>query len=146
MRREKEKVRQKQDNGEGIGWGGQTLREQFESLEDETEATEHYAGFEKLDFKEENPIEYEQMFAQLRGDLVTARETSKEVAATPIVEQEGELCYGLFTPEGDSIAISTGIIVHIHTMSEAIKYTTPTSGTSTPATSPRSSPSSTRES
>jgi acetone carboxylase alpha subunit len=122
MRREKEKVRERQQQGDGIGWGGQTLREQFEDLEERTEETGHYAGFERLDLKQEEPIEYEQMFAQLRGDLVTARETSKEVAATPIVEQEGELCYGLFTPEGDSIAVSTGIIVHIHTMSEAIKY------------------------
>src|SRR5207253_1826066 len=28
----------------------------------------------------------------------------------------------LYTPEGDSIALSTGIIVHVHTMSDAIKY------------------------
>ena len=34
----------------------------------------------------------------------------------------GELCFALYTPEGDSIALSTGIIVHIHTMSDAIKY------------------------
>ena len=122
MRDEQQKVRAKLDNGEGIGWDGQSLRGQFEDLEEKTDETGHYGGFEKLSLKEENPIEYEQMFAQLRGELVNARETSKEVAATPIVEQEGELCYGLFTPEGDSIAISTGIIVHIHTMSEAIKY------------------------
>jgi acetone carboxylase alpha subunit len=122
MRREKEKVHRKQERSDGIGWDGQTLREQFETLEEQTERTDHYAGLEELELKKEEPIKYEQMFSQLRGDLVNARETSKEVAATPIVEQEGELCYGLFTPEGDSIAVSTGIIVHIHTMSEAIKY------------------------
>jgi N-methylhydantoinase B/oxoprolinase/acetone carboxylase alpha subunit len=32
------------------------------------------------------------------------------------------LCFALYTPEGDSIALSTGIIVHVHTMSEALKY------------------------
>src|SRR6056297_1313373 len=122
MHKEKEIVNEKLERGEGIGWDGKKLRDQFEELEDKTEETGHYAGFEKLSLKGEDPIEYEQMFAQLRGELVNARETSKEVAATPIVEQEGELCYGLFTPEGDSIAISTGIIVHIHTMSEASKY------------------------
>jgi acetone carboxylase alpha subunit len=122
MRREKEKVHRRKENGDGIGENGQTLREQFEKLEGKTELTDHYAGLEELELKNEEPITYEQMFSQLRGDLVNARETSKEVAATPIVEQEGELCYGLFTPEGDSIAVSTGIIVHIHTMSEAIKY------------------------
>jgi len=122
MQEEQRKVRTKLQKNEGIGWDGQSLRGQFEDIEEKTDQTGHYAGFEKLSLKDENPIEYEQMFAQLRGELVNARETSKEVAATPIVEQEGELCYGLFTPEGDSIAISTGIIVHIHTMSEAIKY------------------------
>jgi len=77
MQREKEKVHQQQEEGDGIGWGGQTLREQFEDLERKTEETGHYAGFEKLDLKQDQPIQYEQMFAQLRGDLVTARETSK---------------------------------------------------------------------
>ena len=33
----------------------------------------------------------------------------------------GELCFALYTPEGDSVALSTGIIVHVHTMSDAIK-------------------------
>ncbi|MEF8818655.1 MAG: hydantoinase B/oxoprolinase family protein [Haloferacaceae archaeon] len=119
MRREQELVA---ESAGGIGWQGQSLKTQMEAVEERTATTDHYAGMEKLELKSEEPIQYEQMFSQLRGDLVTARETSKEVAATPIVEQEGELCYGLFTPEGDSIAVSTGIIVHIHTMSEAIKY------------------------
>ena len=113
MRREKERVHERQEEGKGVGWGGTTLREQFEELEQNTEETDHYAGLERLELKNEEPITYEQMFAQLRGDLVTAREVSKEVAATPIVEQEGELCYGLFTPEGDSIA---SLIVWMCTM------------------------------
>ncbi|MFD1564534.1 hydantoinase B/oxoprolinase family protein [Haloarchaeobius amylolyticus] len=121
-RREKEAVREKRKRREGIGWNGRTLREQLAELEDKTEATGHYCGLSELTLKNGDPIRYEQLYARLRGDLVTARETSKEVSATPIVEQEGELCYGLFTPEGDSIAVSTGIIVHVHTMSEAIKF------------------------
>ena len=122
VKREKETVREKGRRGEGIGWEGKTLREQMAMLEDKTEATDHYDGLSELTLKDEDPIRYEQLYSRLRGDLVTARETSKEVSATPIVEQEGELCYGLFTPEGDSIAVSTGIIVHVHTMSEAIKF------------------------
>ncbi|WIV68021.1 hydantoinase B/oxoprolinase family protein [Natrialbaceae archaeon AArc-T1-2] len=121
-KREKQRVREKRQRGEGIGWNGKTLREQIAQLEDKTAATGHYCGLSELALKEEDPIRFEQLYSRLRGDLVTARETSKEVSATPIVEQEGELCYGLFTPEGDSIAVSTGIIVHVHTMSEAIKF------------------------
>jgi len=121
-KREKETVREKRQRNEGIGWDGRTLREQLAELEDKTEATGHYSGITELSLKEGDPIRFEQLYSRLRGDLVTAREISKEVSATPIVEQEGELCYGLFTPEGDSIAVSTGIIVHVHTMSEAIKF------------------------
>ena len=51
-----------------------------------------------------------------------ARETAKKVAASPIVEQEGELCFSLYTPEADSIVTSTGIIIHVGTMGAAIKY------------------------
>jgi N-methylhydantoinase B/oxoprolinase/acetone carboxylase alpha subunit len=33
-----------------------------------------------------------------------------------------ELIFGIYTPEGDAIALSTGIMVHVHTMSSFIKY------------------------
>ena len=58
----------------------------------------------------------------MRGGLVTARETALNISASPIVRELGELCFALYTPEGDSVALSTGIIVHIHTMSSAIKF------------------------
>ena len=71
---------------------------------------------------ESDPIGYEKLFSRLRGGLVSARETALNISASPIVRELGELCFALYTPEGDSIALSTGIIVHVHTMSDAIKY------------------------
>ena len=71
---------------------------------------------------ESDPIGYEKLFARLRGGLVSARETALNISASPIVRELGELCFALYTPEGDSIALSTGIIVHVHTMSDAIKF------------------------
>src|SRR5271165_4204462 len=59
---------------------------------------------------------------RIRGGLVSARETALNISASPIVRELGELCFALYTPEGDSIALSTGIIVHVHTMSDAIKW------------------------
>ena len=53
---------------------------------------------------------------------MSARETALNISASPIVKEIGELCFALYTPEGDSVALSTGIIVHVHTMSDAIKY------------------------
>ncbi|MCD6726059.1 MAG: hydantoinase B/oxoprolinase family protein [Solirubrobacteraceae bacterium] len=75
-----------------------------------------------LELKERSPILYEKIFSRLRGGLVTARETAVNISASPIVKELGELCFALYTPEGDSVALSTGIIVHVHTMSDAIKY------------------------
>ena len=54
--------------------------------------------------------------------MVTARETALNISASPIVRELGEICFALYTPEGDNVALSTGIIVHVHTMSEAIKF------------------------
>ena len=75
-----------------------------------------------LEMKDSDPILYEKIFSRLRGGLVTARETAVNISASPIVKELGELCFAFYTPEGDSVALSTGIIVHVHTMSDAIKY------------------------
>jgi N-methylhydantoinase B/acetone carboxylase alpha subunit len=85
--------------------------------------TGSYAGLTgELEMKDSDPIGYEKLFARLRGGLVSARETALNISASPIVRELGELCFALYTPEGDSIALSTGIIVHVHTMSDAIKF------------------------
>ena len=82
----------------------------------------YYGLSGELELKDTEPIEYEKLFSRLRGGLVSARETALNISASPIVRELGELCFALYTPEGDSIALSTGIIVHVHTMSDAIKY------------------------
>ena len=105
-----------------IGWKGKTLKAMLEESERLIKEKNCYYGIEQLSIKEENPFRYERAFASLRGALVSARETALHVAASPIVTEIGELCFGLYTPEGDSIAVSTGILVHIHTMSEGIKF------------------------
>ena len=105
-----------------IGWNGKTLKEMIEESERLLEENTSYFGIEKLNLKEEDPFRYERAYASLRGALVSARETALHVAASPIVTEIGELCFALYTPEGDSIAVSTGIMVHVHTMSEGIKF------------------------
>jgi len=106
----------------GIGWDGLTLGKMLQESEQLFEKTGHYMGLERLELKEADPILYEKIFSRIRGGVVTARETALNIAANPIIEEEGELCFTLYTPEGDSVALSTGIIIHVHTMSDAIKY------------------------
>lgn len=105
-----------------IGWNGKTLQEMLEESEEKLEETGRYQGIEKLELKKEDPFRYERAYANLRGALVSARETALHVSASPIVKEIGELCFALYTPEGDSISVSTGILVHVHTMSEGIKF------------------------
>jgi N-methylhydantoinase B/acetone carboxylase alpha subunit len=105
-----------------IGWDGSALKDMLTESERLLAETGHYCGFERLELKDSDPIGYEKLFSRIRGGLVSARESAMNISASPIVRELGELCFALYTPEGDSIALSTGIIVHVHTMSDAIKY------------------------
>jgi N-methylhydantoinase B len=107
---------------EGIGGDGRRLDAMLAESERLFAETGHYHGVTDLQMMESDPIGYEKLFARLRGGLVSARETALNISASPIVRELGELCFALYTPEGDSIALSTGIIVHVHTMSDAIKF------------------------
>ncbi|MBS0345925.1 MAG: hydantoinase B/oxoprolinase family protein [Proteobacteria bacterium] len=101
---------------------GQTLKQFRDGIIARTQASGHYNGIEKLEFRDSDPIGYEKLFSKLRGGLVHARETAKKIAASPIVEQEGELCFTLYNAAGDCVLTSTGIIIHVGTMGAAIKY------------------------
>ena len=101
---------------------GMTLKEFRDGIIERTQATGHYNGLKTLEFRDRDPIGYEKLFSKLRGGLVHARETAKKIAASPIVEQEGELCFTLYNAVGDCVLTSTGIIIHVGTMGAAIKY------------------------
>jgi acetone carboxylase alpha subunit len=115
---------------------GKTLKQHRDEILAKTKATGHYAGIERLAFKEADPIRYEKMFSKLRGGLVHARETAKKIAASPIVEQEGELCFTLYNAAGDCVLTSTGIIIHVGTMGAAIKYMIENNWESNPGINP----------
>ena len=95
----------------GIGWDGRTLQDMLEESERQFAASGHYCGLRELELMRADPIGYEKLFSRLRGGLVSARATALNISASPIVRELGELCFALYTPEGDSIALSTGIIV-----------------------------------
>ncbi|MGH2963664.1 MAG: hydantoinase B/oxoprolinase family protein, partial [Solirubrobacterales bacterium] len=105
-----------------IGWDGATARKMLVESERVFAETGRYLGIDELELKSSDPIRFEKLFSRLRGGLVSARETALNISASPIVKEIGELSFALYTPEGDSVALSTGIIVHVHTMSDAIKY------------------------
>ncbi|CAH2602885.1 Acetone carboxylase alpha subunit [Rhodovastum atsumiense] len=106
----------------GIVRGGERLKAHRDRIMAATRHTRHYAGLERLELRERQPILYNKLFSRLRAGVVDARETAKKIAASPIVEQEGELCFTLYNAAGDCILTSTGIIIHVGTMGAAIKY------------------------
>ena len=101
---------------------GLTLNEHRNAVLERTAKSGFYDGLEKLEFKDADPIGFERIFSKVRAGLVNAREVAKKIAASPIVEQEGELCFTLYNAIGDCVATSTGIIIHVGTMGAAIKY------------------------
>ena len=105
-----------------IGWDGQTLKQMLTESEAVFAQTGHYHGLERLALKERDPLHFEKLFSRVRGGMVSSRETALNISASPIVRELGEISFALYTPEGDNVALSTGIIVHVHTMSEAIKF------------------------
>ncbi|PMP87847.1 MAG: hypothetical protein C0172_03940 [Caldisphaera sp.] len=107
----------------GIGPNGKSLRDILEESDKLYKNTGCYYGLcGDLELYKKNPLKWERDRARLRSIMVTSREMATHIAASPITRSIGETCWVLFTPEGDSIVISTGIIVHVHTMSEEIKW------------------------
>lgn len=74
---------------------------------------EQYYGIQELELKNGDPTRYERFYSALQVGLVSAREVSKFVSASPGSREMGELLFGLLTPEGDPIGISLGLAGNI---------------------------------
>jgi N-methylhydantoinase B/oxoprolinase/acetone carboxylase alpha subunit len=75
-----------------------------------------------LALKEKDPIAFEVLFTKLLQTATNAREIALSISASPSTREQGEIIFGLYTPEGDSVCLSTGLMIHVHTMSRAIKW------------------------
>lgn len=99
-----------------------TLKDQLLDSERVFHETGSYAGLDQLTMRDEDPLQYESLHVKLRSMVVSAREMAKRISASPGVREVGESVVALYTPEGDAIALSTGIMVHVHTASRFIKW------------------------
>ena len=98
---------------QGIGEGGKTLKQMLEETARITEETGCYGGIIELKSKEGDPIKYELLHSRILSSLIAGRETTRMIAASPIVREVQELCVALYTTEGHCVATSTVIQVNI---------------------------------
>lgn len=106
----------------GIGENGKTLIEMRQENTRLYEETGCYAGITDPYLLTEDPIKGELFHSRIMSSLIAGRETTRQVAASPFVREVAELCVGLYTPEGDNIAQSTGIQIHIKLMGDNIQW------------------------
>jgi len=96
------------------------LKDRLLLREQRLAATRHYEP--KLPLKEKNPIDFELLYTKLVQVVFNAHEVARLVSASPMTRELGELIFGLYTPEGDAVCLSHGLLVHVHTVSRMIKW------------------------
>ena len=94
----------------------------LEECERLTSETGFYDGIRDLRMRSQDPLRFEALHIKLRAACVSAREMARRISASPGVREVGEMVTALYTPEGDAVALSNGIMVHVHTMSRFIKW------------------------
>jgi acetone carboxylase alpha subunit len=99
-----------------------SLHEQLAESERIFQETGRYQGIETLELKQRDPLAYERIYSRLHSTVVSAREGARRIAASPGVREVGEMVVALYTPGGDAITLSTGILVHVHTTSRFIQW------------------------
>ncbi len=75
-----------------------------------------------LTLKDKDPVGFEVLFTRLLQTVTNAREVALSISASPSTREQGEIIFGLYTPEGDAVCLSTGLMIHVHTISRAIKW------------------------
>ncbi len=98
------------------------LRDRLLASERLMEETGCYDGITELTLRKDDPLKFETLHTKLRATCVSAREMARRISASPGVREVGEMVVALYTPEGDAVALSNGIMVHVHTMSRFIKW------------------------
>ncbi len=106
----------------GIGDRGRTLKQMLEDNERLYQETGCYAGIVEPRLLREDPVRAELFHSRIMAALIAGRETTRMISGSPYVREVAELCIGLYTPEGDNIAQSTGIQVHIRLMGDNIQW------------------------
>ena len=88
----------------------------------EREAVIAARKYPDLKLKKKDPIKYEMLFTQLLGLVQNSRESARQISASPVVREMGECVFSLFTPEGDSVCFSNGLLLHTASLGGTVKW------------------------
>jgi acetone carboxylase alpha subunit len=102
--------------------GTMPLKDRLLESEELMQRTGCYDGIIDLELRQQDPLKFEALHTKLRAFCVSAREMARRISASPGVREVGEMVVAIYTPEGDAVALSNGIMVHVHTMSRFIKW------------------------
>ena len=78
--------------------------------------------YPELTLKEEDPVKWEVFYTKLQGLVSNSRETAIHISSSPVVREMGECVFALFTPEGESVTFSRGIVLHVASMGGSIRF------------------------
>ena len=98
----------------------ETLKSKLAARRARFSGTGRYIDFCPL--KDGDPVKFEVFYTKLSQSIVNARDLARQIAASPEMREMGESVLGLYTAEGDAICLSPGLMVHVRTMSRAIKW------------------------
>jgi len=78
--------------------------------------------YPELAVQKEGLIDWEILCSRLSSLVQNAREMARRISASPVVREMGECVFALFTPEGEAIAFSTGLFLHVPNKGATIKW------------------------
>lgn len=93
---------------------------QIVALKEKTLKKGYY--IDDMPLKRERPLDYEIFYAELLEIAKTARTVIRNVAGSPMLREGGEAIAGIYSPEGDAAVLSLGVLLHIYSMSECIRF------------------------
>ncbi len=88
----------------------------------ERQARVHAEQYPPLRLKDADPVKWEVFYTKLQGLVTNARETAVHISSSPVVREMGECVMALFTPEGESVCFSRGIVLHVASMGGAVRF------------------------
>lgn len=101
---------------------GRTLKQVIDERDQLTARAGYYHNIEHLSLRDADPMKYERFYSRLHSSVLAAREVARFLAANPGSREMGESLWALLTPEGDTLAMSTGFISHTAAFPFAIRY------------------------